>query len=103
MITDHFCLQNRLFQTSQTGGQWYSDTSPFSIPCAECPNAECTNAECHCAECHFAECRGAFGATQLTFLHFLLVQQKMGSVILKLHCIRLWIFATMKHSLTLSR
>jgi hypothetical protein len=21
------------FQTSQTGGQWYSDTSPFSIPC----------------------------------------------------------------------
>jgi hypothetical protein len=29
-----FCcyLQNRLIQTSQTGGQWYSDTSPFSIP-----------------------------------------------------------------------
>jgi hypothetical protein len=24
-------LQNRLIQTSQTGGQWYSDTSPFSI------------------------------------------------------------------------
>jgi len=21
------------FQSSQTGGQWYSDTSPFSIPC----------------------------------------------------------------------
>ncbi len=21
------------FQTSQTGGQWYSDTCPFSIPC----------------------------------------------------------------------
>ncbi len=21
------------FQTNQTGGQWYSDTSPFSIPC----------------------------------------------------------------------
>ncbi len=35
MTTDNFCfyLQNRLFQTSQTGGQWYSDTSPFSIPC----------------------------------------------------------------------
>jgi hypothetical protein len=34
MTTDHFCfyLQNRLIQTSQTGGQWYSDTSPFSIP-----------------------------------------------------------------------
>jgi hypothetical protein len=27
-----FCLQNRLIQTSQTGGQRYSDTSPFSIP-----------------------------------------------------------------------
>jgi hypothetical protein len=33
MTTDHFCfyLQNRLIQTSQTGGQWYSDTPPFSI------------------------------------------------------------------------
>ncbi len=31
--TDNFCfyLQNRLIQTNQTGGQWYSDTSPFSI------------------------------------------------------------------------
>jgi hypothetical protein len=26
-------LQNRLIQTGQTGGQQYSDTSPFSIPC----------------------------------------------------------------------
>jgi hypothetical protein len=25
-------LQNRLIQTNKTGGQWYSDTSPFSIP-----------------------------------------------------------------------
>jgi hypothetical protein len=25
-------LQNRLIQTSQTGGQWYSDTFTFSIP-----------------------------------------------------------------------
>jgi hypothetical protein len=35
MTTDNFCfyLQNRLIQTSQTGGQWYSDTFPFSIPC----------------------------------------------------------------------
>ncbi len=34
MTTDIFCfyLQNRRIQTSQTGGQWYSDTSPFSIP-----------------------------------------------------------------------
>jgi len=34
MTTDNICfyLQNRLIQTSQTGGQWYSDTSPFSIP-----------------------------------------------------------------------
>ncbi len=37
MITDNFCfyLQNRLIQTSKTGGQWYSDTSPFSIPWVE--------------------------------------------------------------------
>jgi hypothetical protein len=36
MTTDNFCfyLQNRLIQTSQTGGQWYSDTSPFSISCS---------------------------------------------------------------------
>ncbi len=35
MTTDNICfhLQNRLIQTSETGGQWYSDTSPFSIPC----------------------------------------------------------------------
>ncbi len=34
MTTDNFCfyLQNRLTQTSQTGGQWYINTSPFSIP-----------------------------------------------------------------------
>ncbi len=34
MTTDNFCfyLRNRLFQTSQTGYQQYSDTSPFSIP-----------------------------------------------------------------------
>ncbi len=29
---NRFYLQNRLIQTSQTGGQWYSDTSRFSIP-----------------------------------------------------------------------
>ncbi len=35
MTTDNFCfyLQNRLIQISQTEGQWYKDTSPFSIPC----------------------------------------------------------------------
>jgi len=27
-----FYLQNRLIQTSEIGGQGYSDTSPFSIP-----------------------------------------------------------------------
>jgi hypothetical protein len=34
MTTDNFCfyLQNRLIQTGRTGGEWYSDTSPFSIP-----------------------------------------------------------------------
>ncbi len=35
MTTDNLCFyqQNRQFQTSQTGGHQYSDTSPFSIPC----------------------------------------------------------------------
>jgi hypothetical protein len=35
MLTGSFCFyfQNRLIQTGQTEGQWYSDTSPFSIPC----------------------------------------------------------------------
>jgi hypothetical protein len=35
MTTDNFCfyLQNRLIPTSQTGGQWHSDATPFSIPC----------------------------------------------------------------------
>ncbi len=34
MTTDNFCfyLQNRLIQTSQTGGQWYSDTSSLVFP-----------------------------------------------------------------------
>jgi hypothetical protein len=34
MTTDNCCFyfQNRLIQTSQTGGQWYIDTFPFSIP-----------------------------------------------------------------------
>jgi hypothetical protein len=34
MTTDNFgfYFQNRLIQTSQTGGQQYNDTSPFSIP-----------------------------------------------------------------------
>jgi hypothetical protein len=34
MTTDNFCFyfQNSLIQTRQTGGQWYSHTSPFNIP-----------------------------------------------------------------------
>jgi hypothetical protein len=34
MSTNNFCfyLQNRQIQASQTGGQWYNDTFPFSIP-----------------------------------------------------------------------
>jgi len=38
ITTHNFCfyLQNRLIQTSQTGVQRYSDTSPFSIPWYNC-------------------------------------------------------------------
>jgi hypothetical protein len=44
--TEIFCfyLENSLIQTSQTGGQWYSDTSPFSIPCCSIhENVGCSN------------------------------------------------------------
>ncbi len=39
MTTDNFCfyLWNRLIQTSQTGGQWYSDTSPLVFPATTIP------------------------------------------------------------------
>jgi hypothetical protein len=38
MTIDNFCfyLQNRLIQISSTGGQWYIDTSLFSIPWFMC-------------------------------------------------------------------
>ncbi len=47
MITDNFCfyLQNRLIQTSQTGGQRYCDTSPFSIPWWRVQNPTLTSRE----------------------------------------------------------
>jgi hypothetical protein len=37
MTTDNYCfyLQNSLIQIGQTGGQPYSDSSPFSIPCLD--------------------------------------------------------------------
>jgi hypothetical protein len=46
MTDDNFCIhfQNRLFETSQTGGQWYSDTSPFSIPWFSCQQENIFNA-----------------------------------------------------------
>jgi hypothetical protein len=34
-----FICKNRVIQTNQTGGQWYSDPSPFSIPCLYSLNA----------------------------------------------------------------
>jgi len=42
MTTDNFCfyLLNRLIKTSQAGGQWYSDTSPFSIPWLDPSNGD---------------------------------------------------------------
>jgi hypothetical protein len=87
MTADNFCfyLQNRLIQASETGGQWYSDTSPFSIPCNDIQhndlediyrrnicqafvmlsviNPDChlqvLYGECRYAECHYAECHYA--------------------------------------------
>jgi len=62
-----FCiyLQNRLLQTSKAGGKWYSDTSPFSIPCLIPPCASISGwtqtlnfgmvirVSYHCAVAHF--------------------------------------------------
>jgi hypothetical protein len=38
MTTDNYCfdLKNRLIQTSQTGGQWDSDTSHLVVPGGAC-------------------------------------------------------------------
>ncbi len=49
MTIDNFCfyLQNSLIQTSQTGGQWYSATSPFSIPCPEAQGRVARCGQCH--------------------------------------------------------
>ncbi len=46
VTTDNFCfyMKNRLLQISQTGGQWYSVTSPISIPWSillRCLNSVC--------------------------------------------------------------
>jgi hypothetical protein len=42
MTTKKICfyLQNRPIQTIETGGQRYSDTSPFSVPLARCLSIE---------------------------------------------------------------
>jgi hypothetical protein len=62
MATDNCCfyLQNRLIQTSQAGGQWYSDTFPLSIPCLRGHIASCgTTVWCkrtilmYCLLCNF--------------------------------------------------
>jgi hypothetical protein len=42
-----FCLQSSPIQTSQTGGQWYSDTSLFSIPCSLSPSLSLTHTLTH--------------------------------------------------------
>jgi hypothetical protein len=43
MTTDIFCFyfKYRLIQTDQTGGQLYSDTSPFSVPWLDRPSWLC--------------------------------------------------------------
>jgi carboxylesterase type B len=35
-------MSHNWFQTSQTGGQWYSDTSHFSFPCYSLSSASVT-------------------------------------------------------------
>jgi hypothetical protein len=63
MTTDNFCFyfKNRLIQSSQTGAQQYSDTSPFSIPWFSIQHSiyviatlcvTTLDTECHFSECH---------------------------------------------------
>jgi hypothetical protein len=60
MTTDnfHFYLQTRLIQTGQTGGQLYSDTSPFNAPCRKslCCMSPCLCMSMHpnCVKCDFS-------------------------------------------------
>ncbi len=60
------------FQTNQTGGQWYNDTSPFSIPCCSyfvrrvideeersrirCPPCRCSSRRWSCSPAGPATC-----------------------------------------------
>jgi hypothetical protein len=58
MTTDNFCyhLQNRSIQTGQTGGHWYSDTFPFSIPWTEkwpIPPAQAAGNSCVSGHCKY--------------------------------------------------
>ncbi len=51
-----FYLQNRLIQTSKTGGQQYSDTSPFSIPLLYiCSTAQGSQGKYSHSHCHINE------------------------------------------------
>ncbi len=57
MTSDNFCfyLQNRLFQTSQTGGQWYSDTSPLQYSLLQLTGqtlGRVFNSRSGCISCH---------------------------------------------------
>ncbi len=58
MTTDNLCfyLQNRIIQTSQTGGQQYSNTSPFNIPCFLCLPVLCW-VQCCCGTPGLGRCR----------------------------------------------
>jgi hypothetical protein len=48
-----FYLQNRLIQTSQTGGQQYSDTSLISIPWYKSLSAKKVSYHCPCSPFHY--------------------------------------------------
>ncbi len=59
MTTDNFCfyLQNRLIETSQTGGQQYSDTCPVSMPCHDTQQCHSVKWTFSYTKCHYAKCR----------------------------------------------
>jgi hypothetical protein len=116
MTTENFCfyLQNRLVQTSQTGGQQYRDTSPFTLvmlyilgitffikQCTalttyNCITIDCINLHCnvhcvlHCITLHYIALHCItlhYIALHCITLHYIALHYASAS-----HCITLYMF-----------
>jgi hypothetical protein len=99
MTTDDFCFysQNRLIQTSQTGGQQYSDTYPLVFP-VFCNTLERRNIYLNCipAEC-FSYCPAEFRVASL-ILKFYLSYCHFAECCGIVHCLSvIWLLIVLEH------